>query len=113
MEQRSDNAGSSLGRSVFAKFLTDLTHGFAHLSTQDRISEDTKGFVSNPLGMDILLNQFWGNLFLCQQIDESNVVHSNQSPADPIGEERELLENLKGYKEYVTKTKYRLVPGIW
>jgi len=28
-------------------------------------------------------------------------------------EEKELLENLEGYKEYVKKTKYRLVPGIW
>ena len=30
-----------------------------------------------------------------------------------IGEEKELLENLEGYKEYVMKTKYRLIPGIW
>ena len=29
------------------------------------------------------------------------------------GEEKELLENLEGYEEYVIKTKYRLVPGIW
>ncbi len=29
------------------------------------------------------------------------------------GEERELLENLDGYKEYVMKRKYRLLPGIW
>lgn len=29
------------------------------------------------------------------------------------GEERELLQNLEGYEEYVKKTKYRLVPGIW
>ncbi len=29
------------------------------------------------------------------------------------GEEKELMTNLPGYKEYVTKTKYRLVPGIW
>jgi len=29
------------------------------------------------------------------------------------GEEKELLENLEGYKEYVMKTKYHLVPGIW
>jgi len=29
------------------------------------------------------------------------------------GEEKELLENLEGYKEYVMKTKYRLVPGVW
>ena len=29
------------------------------------------------------------------------------------GEEKELLENLEGYKEYVMKTKYRLLPGIW
>jgi len=28
-------------------------------------------------------------------------------------EERELLYNLEGYREYVTKTKYRLLPGIW
>jgi protein-S-isoprenylcysteine O-methyltransferase Ste14 len=30
-----------------------------------------------------------------------------------LDEERELLSNLEGYKEYLTKTKYRLVPGIW
>jgi protein-S-isoprenylcysteine O-methyltransferase Ste14 len=30
-----------------------------------------------------------------------------------IGEERELLENLEGSKEYAMKTRYRLVPGIW
>ncbi|MFH1032859.1 MAG: isoprenylcysteine carboxylmethyltransferase family protein [Chloroflexota bacterium] len=29
------------------------------------------------------------------------------------GEEKELLENLEGYKEYVTKTRHRLIPGIW
>ncbi len=29
------------------------------------------------------------------------------------GEEKELLENLEGYKEYAAKTKYRLLPGIW
>lgn len=28
-------------------------------------------------------------------------------------EERELLKNLEGYKQYVIKTKYRLLPGIW
>lgn len=30
-----------------------------------------------------------------------------------IDEERELMENLEGYKEYASKTKYRLLPGIW
>ncbi len=29
------------------------------------------------------------------------------------GEEKVLLENLEGYKEYSMKTKYRLLPGIW
>jgi protein-S-isoprenylcysteine O-methyltransferase Ste14 len=29
------------------------------------------------------------------------------------GEERELLANLDGYKEYVAKTRYRLIPGLW
>jgi len=29
------------------------------------------------------------------------------------GEEKELLENLEGYRDYVVKTKYRLLPGIW
>ena len=28
-------------------------------------------------------------------------------------EERELLASLDGYKEYVAKTRYRLIPGIW
>ena len=29
------------------------------------------------------------------------------------GEEKELLENLAGYKEYTMKTRFRLLPGIW
>jgi len=29
------------------------------------------------------------------------------------GEERELLANLEGYREYTQKVKYRLIPGIW
>jgi len=28
-------------------------------------------------------------------------------------EEEELLQNLAGYKEYLTKTRYRLLPGVW
>jgi protein-S-isoprenylcysteine O-methyltransferase Ste14 len=30
-----------------------------------------------------------------------------------IGEEKELSKNLEGYKEYLMKTRYRLIPGIW
>jgi protein-S-isoprenylcysteine O-methyltransferase Ste14 len=29
------------------------------------------------------------------------------------GEEKELTENLDGYREYAMKTRYRLLPGIW
>lgn len=29
------------------------------------------------------------------------------------GEEKELIENLEGYKEYMLKTRCRLVPGVW
>ena len=28
-------------------------------------------------------------------------------------EEKELLQNLPGYKEYLAKTRYRLLPGVW
>lgn len=30
-----------------------------------------------------------------------------------FSEEKYLAENLKGYKEYLLKIKYRLIPGIW
>jgi protein-S-isoprenylcysteine O-methyltransferase Ste14 len=30
-----------------------------------------------------------------------------------FGEEQELLQFLNGYKDYVDKVKYRLIPGIW
>ena len=30
-----------------------------------------------------------------------------------LDEEKELLQNLAGYKEYTQKTKYRLLPGVW
>ena len=29
------------------------------------------------------------------------------------GEEKELVQNLAGYKEYMLKTKYRILPRIW
>ncbi len=29
------------------------------------------------------------------------------------GEEKELLENLEGYRDYAMKTRHRLLPGIW
>jgi protein-S-isoprenylcysteine O-methyltransferase Ste14 len=29
------------------------------------------------------------------------------------GEEKEMLENLEGYRDYTAKTRYRLLPGIW
>ena len=30
-----------------------------------------------------------------------------------IDEEKELLDNLEGYREYMQKVKHRLLPGIW
>lgn len=30
-----------------------------------------------------------------------------------MDEEKELLDSLKGYREYVQKVRYRLVPGVW
>jgi len=29
------------------------------------------------------------------------------------GEEKVLMEKLAGYKEYVRRVKFRLIPGIW
>jgi protein-S-isoprenylcysteine O-methyltransferase Ste14 len=33
--------------------------------------------------------------------------------ARTIGEEKELMANLAGYREYAMKTRYRLLPGVW
>ena len=30
-----------------------------------------------------------------------------------LSEEKFLIENLEGYKDYIHKTRYRLIPGIW
>ena len=30
-----------------------------------------------------------------------------------LGEEKELTENLEGYREYTQKVRYRLIPGLW
>jgi protein-S-isoprenylcysteine O-methyltransferase Ste14 len=30
-----------------------------------------------------------------------------------LGEEKELMNNLEGYGDYVKKTRYRLLPGVW
>ena len=30
-----------------------------------------------------------------------------------VNEERVLLKDLEGYQEYVQKTRYRLIPGVW
>lgn len=30
-----------------------------------------------------------------------------------VGEEKELVEKLGGYREYTARTRYRLLPGVW
>jgi protein-S-isoprenylcysteine O-methyltransferase Ste14 len=30
-----------------------------------------------------------------------------------LNEEKFLIENLEGYVDYLQKTRYRLIPGIW
>ncbi len=30
-----------------------------------------------------------------------------------IGEEKELMANLEGYRQYTSKVRYRLIPGLW
>lgn len=29
------------------------------------------------------------------------------------GEEKEMLDNLEGYRDYTSRTRYRLLPGVW
>lgn len=63
------------------------------------------GYIIMTLSMPIALGSYWALIafitipfFIVPRIfDEENV----------------LIKELKGYKEYMQKTKYRLIPGIW
>lgn len=82
--------------------------------SQDVISTGPYGIVRHPmyasmivlyLATPLALGSYWAMipaaLFLLVLIPRI------------LGEEKELLSNLRGYREYRQKVRYRLIPGVW
>lgn len=63
------------------------------------------GVILMYLFMPIALGSYWALVFFVPVI--SIVVFRI------LDEEKVLLRDLKGYKEYTKKVRYRLIPGIW
>jgi protein-S-isoprenylcysteine O-methyltransferase Ste14 len=57
------------------------------------------------IGAPLLLGSLWGLLGL--------VVVVPLLAARALGEEEVLMDGLPGYREYATRVRFRLVPGIW
>jgi len=57
------------------------------------------------IGMALVLNSAWA--MLPATLSLANLV------ARTWAEDRFLQENLKGYRDFAKRTRYRLVPGIW
>lgn len=55
--------------------------------------------------MPLALGSYWALIFFIPVI--ALVI------ARTLDEERVLLKDLKGYKEYMKKVRYRLIPGVW
>jgi len=63
------------------------------------------GMSTSMLGAVFLLDSLWG--FACFAIYMTLVITRTAL------EDRTLQAELPGYAEYVTRTRYRLVPGLW
>ncbi len=57
------------------------------------------------IGAPLLLGSLWGVAWLA--------IFLPLLAARTLGEEAVLMHGLPGYREYATKVRYRLVPGIW
>lgn len=57
------------------------------------------------LGVPLLLGSFWAV--------PAAVIFVAMLVARTLGEEKMLNEGLPGYREYATRVRYRMVPGVW
>jgi len=63
------------------------------------------GVILMYLFMPLALGSYWALIFFIPTIPIIMV--------RALDEEKALLKDLKGYKEYTKKVKYRLLPGVW
>lgn len=63
------------------------------------------GIILIYIFIPIALGSYWASIFFLPVI---GVIIFRT-----LDEERVLLKDLKGYKEYCKKVKYRIIPGIW
>jgi len=63
------------------------------------------GFVLMFIFMPLALGSYWALIFFIPIVG-SIILRA-------LNEEKVLLRDLKGYKEYCKKVKYRLIPGVW
>jgi protein-S-isoprenylcysteine O-methyltransferase Ste14 len=57
------------------------------------------------VGMPLLLGSWYGLI--------GTVIFAMGISARAVQEERKLQRELPGYADYITRVRYRLIPGIW
>ena len=98
----SDRDGNNLGfKSNIYKGLSDMfvEIGYVCIRYDKRGTHESKGAGLN-FGLSDLVN------------DAANIIHYAKK-LDYVDEEKVLEKDLKGYKEYIKKVKYKLIPFIW
>src|SRR6516225_833571 len=81
----------------------------SHLATV-RLLELRKPVLTPPqsrylAGMPLLLGSWYGLI--------GTVIFAMGISARAVQEERKLQRELPGYADYITRVRYRLIPGIW
>jgi protein-S-isoprenylcysteine O-methyltransferase Ste14 len=104
-------------------FIYRATAENTFLSAMVRIQDDRKqhvistgvyGFVRHPLYLGCLLMLLGGPLMLGSKYSLIiGLIAVFMLAGRIIGEEKMLVNELEGYKEYREKVKYRLLPFIW
>lgn len=113
--------GFSLILSLYFIFMTTRENNY--LSTRVRIQYERKqqivstgvyNFVRHPLYLGYLLLMIGGTLLLGSIVGFAfGLLGIMAIVVRIIGEEKMLLHELEGYKEYREKVKYKLIPFIW
>lgn len=107
----------ALGNGLIALVIAQNSHAAVTVRVEEDqalVSTGLYGVVRHPMytsdtcllvGVPLTLGSYWGLIFL--------VPVFLAFAMRVLDEERMLQQELAGYRDYMTKVRYRLVPGVW
>src|SRR4030042_1419434 len=94
-----NNGCRTFNRPWLSQIAANLLCSLRHPASQSRVFEDGERFSGNPFWVSIFLEQFGHQPFSCNEIDHSDVVHSNEHSSNPVRQLRNSVYDHHGPSE--------------